>query len=188
MNDEDPVVKGSAAGAMAIFGEESIQYLLQVLANPTSSSMQCGLATWALGFIGASAPEGIKKAAKSSNSLIRAAAIGALEDIIKSSDDDETKDLLLEGLNDPISEVRLEATRLIVNINDHELVEKLLQIKLNDKDILVRKNAVFSLIKIKSVNSLAKLKSRISIEKESNMINIIKLAVREISKSDEKNL
>ena len=34
LRDEDPVVQGSSAGAMAIFGEEAVEYLVEVIENP----------------------------------------------------------------------------------------------------------------------------------------------------------
>ncbi len=181
MNDQDPVVQGSSAGAMAIFGEDAVDHLLEVLRNPFSSSMQCGLASWALAFIGSNAPKGVKKAAQSKNPIIRTAAIGALEDLIKSSDDPESKSLLLKALKDPVPEVRVEATRLIINLNDGIKVEKLLLNKLNDNELIVRKNAVLALMKLKSKNSIQTLKSLLLKEVDSSMINIIQLAINLIA-------
>ena len=63
MNDKDPVVQGSAVGAMAVFVENAVSHLLEVLINPKSSEMQCGLASWGLSFIGAEAPEALREAA-----------------------------------------------------------------------------------------------------------------------------
>tara|TARA_Y100001968_G_scaffold333065_1_gene393923 strand:+ start:3751 stop:4641 length:891 start_codon:yes stop_codon:yes gene_type:complete len=181
LNDEDPVVQGSSAGAMAIFGEEAIEHLVAVLKNPFSTAMQCGLATWAMAFIGKNAPNGLKKAAQSNNPVIRIAGIAALEDLILSLNDNEAKMLLLEALEDPISDVRIEATRLIININDINQVEKLLLQKLNDNELLVRKNAALSLMKIKSINSISHLKERIKLESDISMINTLKLAIKLIS-------
>ena len=46
INDEDPVVQGSSVGAMAVFGESALQHLFKVLIDPSSTEMQCGLASW----------------------------------------------------------------------------------------------------------------------------------------------
>lgn len=54
--DVDPVVQGSAVGAMAAVGERALDPLLSVLVNPEASAMQQGLASWGIAFIGARAP------------------------------------------------------------------------------------------------------------------------------------
>jgi bilin biosynthesis protein len=54
LNDPDPVVQGSAVGAMAAVGAEAIDGLLEVLINPNSTAMQLGLASWGLAFVGGS--------------------------------------------------------------------------------------------------------------------------------------
>ena len=71
INDKDPVVQGSAAAAMAIFGEEAVKHLLAILVSPTSTALQSGLATWGLSFIGAEAPNALREAAQSKNPSIK---------------------------------------------------------------------------------------------------------------------
>ncbi len=71
----DSVVQFSAAGAIAIFGEAAVNHLIIVLENQEYTEMQYGLAAWCLEFIGAKAPNAIKKAAKSKNSNVKSAAI-----------------------------------------------------------------------------------------------------------------
>ena len=181
MNDKDPVVQGSSAGAMAIFGEEAVKYLLKVLTSPTSSAMQCGLATWAITFAGINAANSVKEAAQSDHPAIRTAGISALGEIIQTLNDKHAEDLLFKALDDPINEVRIEATRLISNINQPNKVEKLLIKKLNDNNLLVRKNAAISLMKLNSKNSIFPLKERISLEIEESMINILNLAISKIN-------
>ncbi len=82
LQDPDPVVQGSA-GAMAAVGEEAIDGMLEILINPSSTAMQLGLASWGLAFVGARAPEALRKAATSEHAEIRCAAIAALGDQIQ---------------------------------------------------------------------------------------------------------
>ena len=74
LQDPDPVVQGSAVGAMAAVGEEAIDGMLEILINPSSTAMQLGLASWGLAFVGARAPEALRKAATSEHAEIRCAA------------------------------------------------------------------------------------------------------------------
>ena len=71
LEDPDPVVQGSAVGAMACIGAASVDGLLDVLINPKSSQMQIGLASWGLSFVGAKAPEALRKAACSEHAQVR---------------------------------------------------------------------------------------------------------------------
>ena len=70
-NDSDSVVQFSAAGAIAIFGEAAVNHLIIILENQEYTEMQYGLATWCLEFIGAKAPNAIKRAAKSKNTNVK---------------------------------------------------------------------------------------------------------------------
>ena len=183
MTDSDPVVQGSSAGAMAIFGEDAIDHLLKVLINPKSSAMQCGLATWALAFASTEAPNSLKIITRSENTIIRTAAIGALGSQSQLLKDDQMKKILINALDDSAPEVRAEATRLINNIGNKDLIENLLIQKLNDKDLLVRKNAAISLMTINSMKSIEKLKEIVSLEKDQSIIEILKLAIQKITKN-----
>ncbi len=181
MTDKDPVVQGSAAGAMAIFGKTSIKYLLKVLNNPISSEMQCGLASWALEFAGKGCTEILKEAAKSDNFKVRAASISALGSQSEYLEDNETNQILLNSLNDKSPEARAEATRLITKINQPELIRSLLIEKLNDSDSLVRKSAVLSLISLNHHDTLFILKEIALIEKDISVLNIINFGIRKLS-------
>ena len=61
LNDADPVVQGSAVGAMAVIGADAVEGLLEILVDPMNSPMQTGLASWGLSFVGARAPEALKE-------------------------------------------------------------------------------------------------------------------------------
>lgn len=57
LNDEDTVVHGSAAGALARTGEVAVPALLEILASPEHPENTKGHAAWALAFIGSEASE-----------------------------------------------------------------------------------------------------------------------------------
>ena len=116
LNDSDPVVQGSSAGAMATIGPEAVDALLNILVNPNCTPFQVGLVNLGLAFIGAKAPEALREAARSEHAEIRVAAISALGDQIQSLGDQEAKTLVVEALDDPCSEVRAEASTLLGKI------------------------------------------------------------------------
>ena len=181
--DQDPVVQGSAAGAMAIFGEEAVRYLFKVLVGPNSTAMQCGLASWSLSFIGAEASDALLEAAQSEKPKIKAAAIAALGDQIQSLGDEEAKHVVISSLNDPALEVRIEATKLLGKLNDQESLARPLLIKqLSDKNVEVRKSAALSLMQIRSKDSIDDLQKIYIRERDIEVVNIVKLAISQLSK------
>ena len=182
INDRDPVVQCSSAGAMAIFGESAVKHLLKVLENPESTSMQCGLATWGLAFVGAEASESLKEAAKSKNSLIRSAAIAALEDQINSLKDEEARELLVQAVNDRSVKVQSEAIRLIGKLTDKTWSMPILINKLNDNESEIRKKAAISLMQMNDINTIESLRERISQEEDNDVLNVLKLAINQIIK------
>ena len=82
LEDDDPVVLGSSAGAMATIGPDAMDSLLGILKNPDCTPFQVGLINLALSFIGAKAPEALLEAADSDVAEVRVAAISALGDQI----------------------------------------------------------------------------------------------------------
>ena len=188
LNDPDPVVQGSSAGAMAVFGNKAVELLLQILIDPNSTSIQSGLAIWTLSFIGSEAHESLLAAAKSQNHVIRAAAIAALGDQIHSLNDKAARTLLVDSLNDKYAEVRSQATLLIGLLNEPKWAEPLLTKMLGDPDMEVRKNSALSLMKIRAKNSIKYLKERTLIEQEESVIRILKLAIKLIQKTITKDL
>tara|TARA_B100000029_G_scaffold502361_1_gene577492 strand:+ start:40 stop:930 length:891 start_codon:yes stop_codon:yes gene_type:complete len=180
--DQDPVVQGSAAGAMAIFGEKAVQFLLKVLVEPSSTAMQCGLASWSLSFIGAEAADALLEAAQSKQSTIKAAAIAALGDQIQLLGDEKAKHLVINALNDPAIEVRIEATKLLGKVNDQVWVKPHLIKQLSDTNSDVRKSSALSLMQIKAKDSIQDLKKISLREKSEEVITILKLAISQLSK------
>ncbi len=183
INDSDPVVQGSSAGAMAIFGEKAVELLLSVLDDPKSSTLQCGLASWGLAFVGAEAPNAILKATESNNELIRAAAIAALGEQIHSFDDLAAREVLLKALDDPVANVRAEATTLIGQLNEPDWAKPYLISKLIDSSAQVRKNAALSLMKSNRPESINELREIESKETDQDVLAILRLAINQLTQS-----
>ena len=183
LNDSDPVVQGSAVGAMAAVGAEAIDGLLEVLINPESTAMQLGLASWGLAFVGARAPEALRKAATSEHAEIRCAAIAALGDQIQSLDDTEARSLVEQGLIDPDRDVRAEAATLLGKLHNPEWAAPLLEPMLADPEGQVRKNAALSLMKLQAKTSISELESRLSQEDQTDVLAVLNLAINQLNQA-----
>ena len=183
LNDPDPVVQGSAVGAMAAVGEEAIDQFLQVLIHPESTAMQLGLASWGLAFVGARAPEALRKAATSEHPEIRCAAIAALGDQIQSLDDTEAKSLVEEGLSDQDRDVRAEAATLLGKLHNPGWAAPLLEPMLMDSEGQVRKNAALSLMKLQAKSSVGALEQRLNHEDQADVQAVLKLAINQLDQT-----
>ena len=183
LNDSDPVVQGSAVGAMAAVGAEAIDGLLEVLINPASTAMQLGLASWGLAFVGARAPEALRKAATSEHAEIRCAAIAALGDQIQSLDDTEAKSLVEQGLIDTDRDVRAEAATLLGKLHNPEWAAPLLEPMLADPEVQVRKNAALSLMKLQAKTSISALEERLRQEEQTDVQAIFNLAINQLNQA-----
>jgi len=183
LNDPDPVVQGSAVGAMAAVGAEAIDGLLEVLINPNSTAMQLGLASWGLAFVGARAPEALRNAATSNHAEIRCAAIAALGDQIQSLDDGEARGLVEQGLKDSDRDVRAEAATLLGKLHNPAWAAPLLEPMLNDPEGQVRKNAALSLMKLQATASRPALDVRLSQEDQTDVQAVLKLAINQLDQA-----
>ena len=183
LNDPDPVVQGSAVGAMAAVGAEAIDGLLEVLINPNSTAMQLGLASWGLAFVGARAPEALRNAATSDHAEIRCAAIAALGDQIQSLDDSEARGLVEQGLKDSDRDVRAEAATLLGKLHNPAWAAPLLEPMLNDPEGQVRKNAALSLMKLQATASRPALDIRLSQEDQTDVQAVLKLAINQLDQA-----
>ena len=179
-NDADPVVQCSAAGAIAIFGETAVKHLIILLENQEHTEMQHGLATWCLAFIGAKAPNSIKKAAQSKNTNVKSAAISALEDHIRESQDQEAIQLVKDSINDSDQNIQVEAIRLVGKLYKIESLIPILISKLKNKSPDIRKAAVLSLMQLNIKESLNQLKDLLKVEESKNVKQIIELAIKKI--------
>lgn len=181
LNDSDPVVQGSAVGAMAALGACAVESLVGVLTNPDSTGMQLGLASWGLAYVGARAPEALREAAQSPHGEVRAAAIAALGEQIQSQADQKACELVIAALKDPISDVRAEATTLLGKLNNPEWAIPYLIPMLDDNEAQVRKNAALSLMKLGDQNALTKLINQEAVELDSGVKMVLKLAIKQLS-------
>ena len=182
LNDPDPVVQGSAVGAMAVIGADAVEGLLKVLTDPTNTPMQTGLASWGLSFVGARAPEALKEAARSPHPRIRTAAIGALGDQIQNLGDEDARMLLTGALNDEDEEVRAEASTLMGKLNDSQWALPLLLPNLDDASALVRKNAALSLMKLEDPAAIQALERRRATESDEGVQPILTLAINQLKR------
>ena len=179
-NDSDSVVQFSAAGAIAIFGEAAVNHLIIVLENQEYTEMQYGLAAWCLEFIGAKAPNAIKKAAKSKNTNVKSAAISALEEHIRQSQDQEAIQLVESAINDTAENVQIEAIKLVGKLYRIESFIPTLISKLKNSSVDIRKTSVLSLMQLNINEAISPLKGLLKVEQDKNVRTIIKLAIKKI--------
>ena len=181
LEDDDPVVLGSSAGAMATIGPDAMDSLLGILKNPDCTPFQVGLINLALSFIGAKAPEALLEAADSDVAEVRVAAISALGDQIQKSDDLRAQNRVFQALDDSSAEVRAEAVTLIGKSCDAEDVETLLLKKLSDEDTQVRKNTALSLMKLDALGAIEQLKMAEQKEDDPDVKAVLKVAINILS-------
>ena len=181
LEDDDPVVLGSSAGAMATIGPDAMDSLLGILKNPDCTPFQVGLINLALSFIGAKAPEALLEAADSDVAEVRVAAISALGDQIQKSDDLRAQNRVFQALDDSSAEVRAEAVTLIGKSCDAEDVETLLLKKLSDEDTQVRKNTALSLMKLDAIGSIQQLKIAEQKEDDPDVKAVTRVAINILS-------
>ncbi len=180
-NDSDAVVQFSAAGAIAIFGDDAVEHLIIVLENQRHTEMQYGLAAWCLEFIGAKAPNAIKKAAKSKNTNVKSAAISALEELIRQSQDQEAIQLVESAINDTAENVQIEAIKLVGKLYRIESLIPTLILQLKNQSPNIRKASVLSLMQLNIKEAVHPLKDLLKIEKDKSVSTIIKLAITKIN-------
>ena len=179
-NDLDPVVQCSSAGALAIFGEAAANNLITVLEKQEYTEMQYGLASWCLAFIGASAPNAIKKAAKSQNNIVKSAAIAALEEPIRQLQDTEAIGLLESAINSNAENVQIEAIKLVGKLYKIESLIPILISKIKNKNPDIRKASILSLMQLNIQIAIKQIKELLEVEKDKNVRKIIELAIKKL--------
>ena len=181
LKDDDPVVLGSSAGAMATIGPDAMDSLLGILKNPDCTPFQVGLINLALSFIGSKAPEALLEAADSDVAEVRVAAISALGDQIQKSDNLRAQNRVFQAIEDVSADVRAEAVTLIGKSCDAEDVETLLLKKLSDEDTQVRKNTALSLMKLDALGAIEQLKMAEQKEDDPDVKAVLKVAINILS-------
>ncbi len=181
--DNDPVVQGSSAGAMATIGIPAIESLLKILSNEKCTAFQVGLINLALSFIGAKAPDAFTTAAKSENPEIRIAALTALSEQVQSGSSKTARKLLIEALKDKEAEVRAEAATITGKALEPEEAECELIPLLKDSFPQVRKNTALALMKMESINSIEVLGASIENEIDPQVKAVMQVAQGQLKKS-----
>ena len=180
--DDDPVVQGSSAGAMATIGEPAIEYLLEILTNSQCSAFQVGLINLALSFAGSKAPNAFSQAAQSENPEIRIAALTALAEQVHSGTNDHAKELLIRALNDDASEVRAEAATIAgKTLEPEEIIDELCRL-LKDENSQVRINTALALMKTEALSSITNLQEALSLEHNDQVKPVIEVAINQLKK------
>ncbi len=178
--DDDPVVQGSSAGAMATIGEPAIESLLQILTDRNCSAFQVGLINLALSFAGSKAPDVFNQAVQSENPEIRIAAITALAEQVHSETNNQAKVLLTRALKDDSSEVRAEAATIVgKTLEPEDIINELCQL-LKDQNTQVRKNTALALMKMEALESINQLNEAISSEKDDQVKAVLKVALNQL--------
>ena len=180
--DDDPVVQGSSAGAMATIGEPAIESLLEILTDNQCSAFQVGLINLALSFAGSKAPNAFNQAAQSNNPEIRIAALTALAEQVHSGTNDHAKELLIRALNDDASEVRAEAATIAgKTLEPEEIIDELCKL-LKDENSQVRINTALALMKTEALSSITNLQEALSLEHNDQVKPVIEVAINQLKK------
>ena len=180
--DDDPVVQGSSAGAMATIGEPAVESLLEILTDSQCSAFQVGLINLALSFAGSKAPNAFSQAAQSENPEIRIAALTALAEQVHSGTNDHAKELLIRALNDDASEVRAEAATIAgKTLEPEEIIDELCRL-LKDENSQVRINTALALMKTEALSSITNLQEALSLEHNDQVKPVIEVAINQLKK------
>ena len=180
--DEDPVVQGSSAGAMATIGIPAIESLLTILTNKDCSAFQVGLINLALSFIGSKVPEAFNKVTKSNHPEIRIAALTVLAEQIQSRTNPLAEELLLDAFQDQDSEVRAEAVTMVgKTLESTEIHDKLIAM-LTDPSQQVRKNTALALMKMEAVNSIEEIQHALKVEPNDQVKAVMIVAINQLER------
>jgi bilin biosynthesis protein len=182
LNDQDTVVKGSAAGALARTGEAAVPALLEILADESIAQETKGHAAWALAFIGAEAAEYLYQAIDSTSLDVRCAVIAAIGHVAQEQTDPKSCGLLITALTDPEPLIRTEAAAALGQVNYPAAVSHLI-LALHDRDLDVRKAAINALGKIGDQVALEPLK--LLLEDEAAVVRTLaKLAIAQLERTE----
>ncbi len=180
--DPDPVVQGSAAGALAELGGGAVPLLLAILEDPQYTAFCKGLAAWALASIGARGAEQLRPAMESPLVDVRCAVVGALGDQIQNSDDQEALTLLHQALKDPSEEVQAEAVTAFGKLQ-HPRFIPVLAVSLESPSLEVRKNGALALMKCRKGAGLPPLERAQQREGDGPLAAVLALAITQLRRS-----
>ncbi|MGB3614925.1 MAG: HEAT repeat domain-containing protein [Elainellaceae cyanobacterium] len=179
LNDEDTVVRGSSAGALARTGEVAVPALLEIIASDQPEEIK-GHAAWALAFIGSEGAEHLYRALDDASLDVRCAVIGALGHVAQEQSDEKSCGLLVSALDDPEGLIRTEAAAALGQVNYPPAVPRLI-LATQDADLDVRKAAINSLGKIGNSDALETLQPLLQDDQEVVRV-LAKLAIAQIER------
>ena len=177
LHDEDTVVKGSAAGALARMGEKAVPVLLDIIASSEHPQSIKGHAAWALAFMGAEIREQLYAAISSDSAEVRCAIASAIGNVVQETKDTEGLNLLIAVLQDSEAMVRAEAATAMSQLDDDPKLISALIDSLSDRDGEVRKNVAFALMKLGDRRALHSLQAAFDLEPEADIKKAIAVAI-----------
>ena len=182
LEDDDPVVLGSSAGAMATIGPDAMDSLLGILKNPDCTPFQVGLINLALSFHRCQSTRSIARRLPIQTWLkFELLQFQLWGDQIQKSDNLRAQNRVFQALEDVSADVRAEAVTLIGKSCDAEDVETLLLKKLSDEDTQVRKNTALSLMKLDALGAIEQLKMAEQKEDDPDVKAVLKVAINILS-------
>ncbi|MEM8504427.1 MAG: HEAT repeat domain-containing protein [Cyanobacteria bacterium P01_D01_bin.1] len=168
VKDQEMSVKSAAAGALAKIGAPAFEAVREVLASPSADESCKGHAAWAIATMSAEIRDQLYQSRSDSSPSVRVAIVGAIAQLAQtqlaqtqlaqtqlaqtqsSSPSQSTPDnlqLLVEALQDPSSDVRIEAIAHLARLNYNRAYQPLLS-RLQDSEPDVRKAAILALGKL----------------------------------------
>ncbi|MEM9153597.1 MAG: HEAT repeat domain-containing protein [Cyanobacteria bacterium P01_F01_bin.33] len=184
LTDDDTVVKGSAAGALAATGEPAVTPLLEILGDPNCPQDIKGHASWALSFMGDKAANRLYTSVASKSIDVRCAAVAAIAGLAQSGTDPKAYDVLVTALSDSGAVVRTEAVSALGTLGDKAAVKILLP-ALSDDVADVRKAAALSLMKLGDARAIEPLKAARDREVDAALQPVLKLAITQLERQGE---
>jgi bilin biosynthesis protein len=180
LHDEDTVVNGGAAGALARTGEAAVPALLDILASSEHSESTKGHAAWALAFMGSEAAAYLYPAMNSDSVDVRCAVVGAISQVAQETSDEQACKLLVSALTDASNIIRTEAAASLGQVNYPPAIPHLI-LALRDRDGEVRKSAVSSLGKTGDRTAIEPLKAVLDDEMQPVRL-LAKLAISKLER------
>ncbi len=181
LHDEDMVVHGSCAGALARLGTPAVPALLEVLQAEDLPENTKGHVIWALAFNALEAKETFYEAYESGSEAVRVGMVGAIAKVAQDAPEERAFQLLISALDDDVEDVRSEAAAVLGNLSHKPAMPKLLEM-LNHTAPLSRKAAALAIMKIGDGEAIAPLQSAVEQEGEDEVKSAMKLAVSQLER------
>lgn len=179
LHDEDTVVHGSAAGALAQIGAASVPVMLEILGDPQTPETTKGHLAWALSFVGNEAKEAFYAAAAADAPEVRSAMVGAIAKVAQDEPEDRAFALLINALGDSVAAVRSEAAAVLGNLAHRPALPQLLEM-LQHELPESRKAAALALMKIGAGEAIAPLNAQLEQESDFALEQVMRLAVSQL--------